>query len=445
MGKRQRLVDFFVHAIGHGNYARGDVLPSLRELCQVHGVSMTTAKACYHELERLGYVAAHARSGFRVVQDGVAAAEPPASLSFFSDLPAPWGSPLMDASLSDCAELHDAYLRALRHPLPGGNVVDGLDVLRRQVARRYCAQGVLLGWERLLISCGAMEALSLALRACCQVRPGAAVGVALPAFPAALALVEQQGVPLRALPAADEQALLAAAESALQGPPLAALMLMSNYRHPDGLTLSDAAKRRLVELAARHDTPIIEDDSYRELAHDGRVPLPLLAYDRAGLVLSAASFSKTFAPGHRVGWLVPGRYADAVRALKYASTLGSPLPSQQALAEYLADAAADQHLGRLRPALAARVAAMREDVLAAFPPGTEVSRPAGGYLLWCRLPQGHDAAAALPAARADGVHYLPGAHCHPGEARALRLNASGYRRETQQPLLRRLGALLTRR
>jgi DNA-binding transcriptional MocR family regulator len=428
MLKFAALVQFFVSAIEHGSYRPGDALPSLRAVCASHGVSMNTSKRAYYELERLGYVEALPRAGFRVIAAGpTAALQTPA---------AAWGSPFVNPALFDSQALGRAAAKVMRQypdalarhePL-------GLDTLRRQIARRYLAQGVALDWDRLLITCGAMEALMLAVQAVTLGQAAPRLALVTPAFPGLLGLLAQHGIATLDLPSdADGGFDLALLEWEAAAGALNGVVVMPNFQHPTGQCLPSAQRQALLALSRRYQLPIIEDDTYRELYFGRAAPLPLKAEDTDGLVLSCCSFSKSLAPGYRVGWLAPGRFYQAVSALKLSHTLASPLPSQLALAELLAGAAHETALVRLRHSLAQRVAAMRAMLLPQLPAGAALSEPQGGYFLWLTLPAGCDLARLQAAAQARGVHFAAGALCYPDGAgpAALRLNASYFDAATQ--------------
>jgi hypothetical protein len=108
----------------------------------------------------------------------------------------------------------------------------------------------------------------------------------------------------------------------------------------------------------------------------------LRAFDRAGIVLTCGSFSKTLTPEYRVGWAIPGPYRDRVLHLKLATTAATAVPPQLALASYLASGGYDQHLRRLRRSLQGTVDRFSFEIAERFPEGTRISRPAGGYLLF---------------------------------------------------------------
>ncbi|OXH84219.1 GntR family transcriptional regulator, partial [Burkholderia multivorans] len=114
-------------------------------------------------------------------------------------------------------------------------------------------------------------------------------------------------------------------------------------------------KRALVELLAARDVPLIEDDVYGELHFGPDYPLPARAFDRHGLVMHCSSFSKTLAPGYRIGWAAAGRFAEKVQRLKLMTTLSASIPAQAGIANYLEYGGYDRHLRKLRGALQAQL------------------------------------------------------------------------------------------
>ncbi|MDN0081274.1 PLP-dependent aminotransferase family protein [Crenobacter sp. SG2305] len=431
MAKFATLVEFFVVAIERGSYRPGDTLPSLRATCATQHVSMTTAKRAYHELERRGFIEALPRAGFRVVAGSVpSAAQPPL---------AAWGSPFVNPALFDGRALARAAARALvDYPAAlAGLDAAGFVPLRRQLAQRYRAQGVALDWDQLIVTCGAMEALTLAVQLATRGGP-ARLAVVVPAFPGLLGLLAQWGIAVLPLGLdANGELDLALLEREAAAGRVAGVAVMPTFQHPTGQCLSETQQHALLDLAERHQLPIIEDDSYRELVLAERAPPPIKALDREGRVLYCAGSSKALAPGYRVGWLAAGRWHEAALQLKQSQTLASPLPSQLALAELLAGHGEVAALASLRTALAKRLGAMRALLVERLPAGCGVSRPAGGYFLWLTLPTGFDIARLQQAALAVGIHFAPGELCYPPgvPVAALRLNASYYEPQSQADLL----------
>jgi DNA-binding transcriptional MocR family regulator len=261
--------------------------------------------------------------------------------------------------------------------------------------------------DEVVITAGALEGLNLSLLACTE--PGDMVAIESPAFYAALQAIEARG--LRAVEIATEPERgvdLAALAQALSRQPIKACWFMTSFQNPLGSLMPEEKKRALVALLARHDVPLIEDDVYAELYLEGARPRPAKAFDRAGRVLHCASFSKALAPGFRIGWVAPGRYAERLKQRQLTSTLGASVPAQLAIVEYLKHGGYERHLRKLRNALAAQQAAMLEAIRRYFPRGTRVTRPSGGYFVWLELPPGTDSLALYRRAMAAGISVSPG-------------------------------------
>lgn len=165
---------------------------------------------------------------------------------------------------------------------------------------------------------------------------------------------------------------------------------------------------KLLDLLRHHDVPLIEDDAYAELHFDRHAPLATEGLDRTVLVMHLSGFSKSLAPGYRVGGVAAGRHAQKIQRLKVLATLATTIPVQIALAEFFKQGAFDAHLRRLRSVLEAREAAMASAIRRYFPSGTRVTRPRGGYFKWAELPPGRDALALHHRALAEGICIAQG-------------------------------------
>ncbi len=160
------------------------------------------------------------------------------------------------------------------------------------------------------------------------------------------------------------------------------------------------------------------------------------AFDEKGLVLYCSSFSKTLAPGYRVGWIVPGRFKEKVAQLKALLNVATASPTQLAIAEFLTNGGYDHHLRKIRRVYARQTALVREAVGRYFPAGTRVSRPEGGYILWVELPEGYDAFRLYELALKEGIGIAPGKIFTLGDkyGNCFRLNAAFWSERTEQAL-----------
>jgi len=189
-----------------------------------------------------------------------------------------------------------------------------------------------------------------------------------------------------------------------------AILVTPNVSNPLGAIMPDDAKERLVKLARKHDLPVIEDDVYGELVFDGSRPRPLRAFDpgRDSRVVLVGSVSKTLAPGYRVGWCAGGKWHDDVLRHKYSTSLACPTLTQMAVAEFLGSGGYDRHLRRLRAHLAGQIERYRDALIDAFPEGTRVTAPRGGFVLWVEMPTGVDSLVLQDRAYERGVAIAPG-------------------------------------
>lgn len=426
----QRLADDIADAVRAGLLRPGDRLPSVRETCRSRGISPSTVFQAYGLLETQGLVEARPRSGYYVrVSRRPHRASPLAATTHGEAAPVaiselcfqllgsagdaslvPLGSAFPAAHLFPFAELARSGARAMRRLRPEqitSALMAGDEGLRQALRRRYALHGVPLAEDELLITNGAMEALNLCLQA--VTRPGDVVVVESPTFYAALQALERLGLQAVEVQTDPQEGVdLDALAALLRGRRVAACWFMTSFQNPLGATMPPVRKRALVELLARFDVPLIEDDVYGELHAGGRRSPPAKAFDTEGRVLHCSSFSKCLAPGYRVGWAAAGRYAAAVQRLKMMSSLATSLPPQLALADYLSQGGYDRHLRRLREALAAEQQRGQRLIERHFPAGTRMTRPAGGYFLWLELPKQVDALELHRRAMASSISTAPG-------------------------------------
>jgi DNA-binding transcriptional MocR family regulator len=283
----------------------------------------------------------------------------------------------------------------------------GLHALRRLVAQRAVAAGCELGEDDLVITSGATEALQLALLAVTS--RGDTVAVESPAYYGTLLAVEALGLRVMEVPCHPETGMdVDELARRMLERRVAAVLAVPCFSNPLGSCMPDDAKRRLVELLADRAVPLLEDDVFGDLAFGPARPRPAKAFDRDGTVLYCGSFSKTLAPGFRVGFIAPGRWRERVEVLKFATSVATTTLPQRAVARFLAEGGYDRHLRGLRTRLEQNVARAASAIAAAFPAGTRVSRPRGGCFLWVEMPPAVDALALHARALEMGVSIAPG-------------------------------------
>ena len=445
MKRYERLAADLTESITSGVLPAGARLPSVRASSEARGLSASTVFQAYYLLEARGLVRARDRSGYYVLPQATLPPEPAASLPtrartrvdvselVFSVLQStkrrdvvPFGSAFPSPHAFPLAKLGRTLGRVARELEPW-RVVDDVAAgnleLRRRIAVRAVTHGVRIATSELVITNGAMEALNLCLGV--LTKPRDAVLIEAPCFYAALQAIERLDLRAVAVRTDPREGIdLEALEHALVREKPRACWLMTSFQNPLGSTMPEAKKRALVELLSRHDVPLIEDDVYAELHLGAARPLPAKAFDTKGLVLHCSSFSKTLAPGYRIGWVAAGRFAEAVARAKLTTSLSSPVPNQAALAEYLEGGDFDRHLRTLREALTRQQADLLRAIAEHFPAGTTATRPSGGYFTWVELPLEVDALSLHRLALDENVSIAPGPifSAHRGFSSCVRLN-----------------------
>ena len=427
-----QLATHFERAIRRGTLQAGDRLPSIRALREQFRLSASTVVQALVWLEDRGYIEARSRSGYFVRTRRAESREPMLERVVLTPRLAgvnplvgevvksaadpgclPLGAGCPPASLFPIERLN-RWVGRIARDNPGHSASyqfpPGLPELRRQIARRAATFGMDVSQDEVVITSGAMEALNLAIRA--VAKPGDVVAVESPTYFGILQILESLGMRVIELPTHPQRGIdLDRLEFAIRRHKIKTCVVMSNCHNPLGFVLDDAAKRALVELAARHQLPIIEDDVYGELAFSEHRPKPAKAFDREGLVLLCSSFSKTLAPGFRVGWIHAGRFHDVVEHLQFITTIAAPSLQQYVLAGLLESGVYQRHLRRLRRAFRLQVAMMSRAIARYFPEGTRVTRPQGGYLLWVQLPDGLSGQTVYRSALDAKISVVPGEVC----------------------------------
>jgi DNA-binding transcriptional MocR family regulator len=416
--------------IAKGTLRIGDRMPSVRQLSQQRDVSVSTVLQAYLVLESRGLVEARPQSGHYVrgsrapvpLEPRAPRSSNQATRVSVSDLIArvyaaardPSIVPLGAAQISPAllpTENINRRLAAVARTAGGAGVAydppPGCTALRRQIARRAAEWGVASSVDEWVTTVGAMEALHLCLRAVAVA--GDTVAVESPGYYGILQLVESLGMRALEIPANPGTGLdVGLLELALRQHRIKACVVVTNFSNPLGALMPDDAKRELYRVLSLRDVPLIEDDIYGDLFFGDVRPRPVKAFDRSGLVMLCSSFSKTIAPGYRVGYVAPGRYREKVERLKFGHTIATPTLPQLAVADLLENGGYDRHLRRLRRALASQIARVSDAVAVHFPAGTRVSRPQGGFFLWVELPPGKSALEFHARALERGISVTPG-------------------------------------
>ncbi len=401
----------------------------MRELSRKLATSPATVFAAYGELEQRGLIEARPQSGFYVrrgrelppepAMTAVRAASAAVTTSEITRELIDVGRRPNVLALDVAAPSPElvpnvAYARALAGAVRRRSMIAALYCnppghlpLRKVIAQRALDWGGSIAPDDVVITNGATEAIHLCLRA--VAKPGDLIAVESPTYYGALQAIE--GLRMRALelPTSPQTGLsLPHLQRALSRQRVAAVFAMPNFANPLGTRMPDDAKRELVQMLARADVPLIEDDVAGDLAFDGSRPRTAKSYDERGLVLLCSSVSKAISPGARIGWAMPGRYRDQVIYDQWTTTCGANPGAQLAITDFMTSGGYDRHLRRFRAVVERTVLRMSDAIARNFGPGTALTRPSGGLVLWISLPGRCDALDLQRVALAEGIAIMPG-------------------------------------
>jgi 2-aminoadipate transaminase len=375
-------------------------------------------------------------------------------ISFGGGLPAPDAFPIAEIQAATERVLSRQGATALQY-----GRTEGCVHLRERIAGQMARYGIVVDIDNILVTAGSQQALDLIGKV--LINPGDRVLTESPSYLGAIQAFAMYGAEYVTVPMDEDGLRTDALERALRiGPKF--LYLLPNFQNPSGVTLSDERRRRLSRLADQYGIPMVEDDPYGQLRYEGDHIKPLVVIDAElqhthangryrGSVIYMSTFSKTLAPGLRLGWVVAPRevIARLVQA-KQGTDLHTSTFVQAIAADLMGEGVIDQNVARVRVLYRRRRDVMLAALEQAFPDpdlGVRWTRPQGGLFLWLTLPDGVDAVSLLSDALEAGVAFVPGTAFHPDGtgANTMRLNFS-YPDEAQiREGIRRLGAVIVRR
>ena len=373
--------------------------------------------------------------------------ERPEVISFAGGLPAPEVFPAERFQGACQKVLQEKPHLALQY-----GATEGYEPLREMVARHIARYGIKAKSENVLITSGSQQALDLIGKL--LINPGDRVLVEAPTYLGALQAFNVYGADYVSVPSDNDGLRSDLLEDPLRSGPKF-MYVLPNFQNPGGTTLSEGRRHELVLLADKYGIPIVEDDPYGQLRYEGEHLTPLVVLDRENLrrdqgysignVLYLSTFSKTLAPGLRLGWIVapPDVIAKLVQ-LKQGADLHSSTFVQMIAYEVARDNFLDEHVKLIRSVYRERRDGMLDALSRYFPPEVTWTKPMGGLFLWVTLPQGADADKLFEAAVRENVAFVPGdcfyaPNGHSDEGRRhMRLNFSAAAPDQIREGIRRL-------
>ena len=408
----------------------GDKLLSTRALSKEQGISLSTAFQAYYYLESKGLIEARPQSGYYIkfsqqhtldiptccdpVDEAVPVTIDDMISSVYHDLRSDkilslnLGAP--DVSMLPAAKLNKSVMHVLRSSKDSClsyEHIQGNELLRKQIARLSFNWGGALSEDDVVVTAGCMEAISLCLQAVTQ--PGDAVAAEGPTFYGIFRVMQSLGLKVVEIPTDPVVGIdVNYLEQAVQKFNIKACVFVCNFNNPTGSCMPDEKKKQMVEMLGKREIPLIEDDIYGEMFFGKVRPKTCKTFDKKGLVLQCASFSKTLAPGYRIGWTVPGIFKEKVISLKRMNNIATNTLAQGAIAHFLQNGRYELHLRHLRKALHTNCLRYSQSVSDFFPEDTKITRPQGGFALWVELNKKVDAFKLHKKALKHKIGIAPG-------------------------------------
>lgn len=384
-----------------------------------------------------------------VVRELLKLTEQPDVISFAGGLPAPDVFPVKEFQEACQKVLAEHGPQALQY-----STTEGYRPLREMIARHTARYGIVVSAENILITSGSQQALDLIGKV--FINPGDRILVEKPTYLGALQAWNTYQAEYITVPLDDDGMQTEGLEEALRiGPKF--LYVLPNFHNPAGVTLSLERRKKLIELADHYGVPIIEDDPYGQLRYEGDHLPALFVIDNevqghngvpySGNVIYLSTFSKTLAPGLRLGWVIaPVEVIKKLVQAKQGSDLHTSTFTQMVAYEVARGGFLDRHVRFIRQVYRERRDAMLHALERYFPEGIRWTHPQGGLFLWVILPEDLDASEILKEAIKEKVAFVPGAAFYAdGSGRnTMRLNFSYMTPDKIEEGIKRLARVLER-
>ena len=369
------------------------------------------------------------------------AAADPKIISFAGGLPAPELFPVkeMKAAVDKVFEEHGQ--EAMQYGAAKG-VTALREVIQQHVKEKENVDSEL---DNVLVTTGSEQALDLVGKA--FVDPGDTVLVEQPTYLCALDVFRSYGANFASVEMDEDGMKMDALEEALKANPNTKLIYtVPNFQNPTGRTMTEERRKQLAELVEKYDVYVLEDNPYGEIRFAGQHVPAVKSFDKSGHVLYMSTFSKTLAPGFRLGWLVADKnVVNKLTVLKQSADLHTDNLAQFAVAQFFADNDVDAHVKEISALYGKRKDLMLEGIKKYFPEGVKYTDPEGGMFLWVEVPGVDDTVELFKECLEHDVAFVPGDPFFAGEVQpgAFRLNYSNMKEDQIEVGLKRLGAALT--
>lgn len=390
----------------------------------------------------MGYVFADRVSRMKssAIREILKVTESPGVISFAGGLPAPELFPLEEMRKAFSEVMCDDA-SVLQY-----SATEGYTPLRRHISGAMRKKGIAAGPDQILLTSGSQQALDLLARI--FIDTGDVVAVEKPSYLGALQVFSGYQARFAGLESDEGGVVVESLERVLRESPPKLIYLTPTFSNPTGVTMAADRRLRVAGLLEKYRVPLIEDDPYSELRYLGEPVPPLKSFDRCGLVIYLSTFSKTIAPGLRLGWIAaePEVIAKLVLA-KQGADLHTGTLVQRAAHRYLTSFQAEAHVEKIRTEYRLRRNTMVKAMERFFPGEVKWTLPEGGMFLWVTLPGRHDSLKLLEKAVSRKVAFVPGSPFFHDESghNCMRLNFSNSAPSMIEEGIERLGRIISSR
>ncbi len=326
-------------------------------------------------------------------------------ISFAGGIPAPELYPTDDLARISSEILKNNGRAALQY-----GVTEGYGPLLELVKARNAKEGIGKAFDATIITTGAQQGIDLAAKS--LINPGDGVIVERPSFIGTLNSLRSYQAALYDVPVLDDGLDLDKVEELLKTKNIKIIYTIPTFQNPTGITMSLEKRKKLLALAEQYDCYILEDNPYGELRFHGEAVPTIKSMDETGRVLYVGTFSKTLAPGLRVGFITGHKdIIDRVVVVKQVNDVHTTQLAQMIVAEYMTQCDMDAHIKAGCESCREKCELMLKTMDETFPEGVSYTRPEGGIFIWVTLPEHINTSALFPKAIENKVAYVPGNSC----------------------------------
>lgn len=367
----------------------------------------------------------------------------PGMISFAGGLPAPETFPVNDLKKIALEVLEKDGAFALQY-----STTEGDPLLRQMLVERHNRQGLNIGIENVIITSGSQQALDLIARI--FIDPGDHVLCGLPSYLGGINAFISYGAKMKGIPLDDhgmrpEEIEKTVITSKELGRKIKFIYIIPDFQNPAGITVPESRRQKIIEIAEKYDLLIVEDSPYREIRFEGKSQQMMCGLDNTGRVITLSTFSKIFAPGFRVGWVIGQPVIlDKIVLAKQTADLCTSAFVQRILARYIEKGLLELNLPKTIALYRDRRDFMLQCLTRYMPDEVSWTKPEGGLFLFVTLPSKLNAAAVLKKAIDHNVAFVEGSSffCNDQGQNTMRINFSYSDRKDIESGVERLSEVI---